>query len=332
MRILAALVAVLSLTVAAHAAVTEGRQPIRTLELGSYIAGVAADGTTAATALSGDVTSSGIVDEGLIWSPASGKVQKSKPMRGPGPWCGRESVAVAGPIVAWMHSCESNNELKQGLVVWAPPRAPRVLVAVDAVRRPDRRLSKPLADGDVLVYNRGTTLFRILRDGRARPVADKIQASDVDAGRIVGWFDDGRLGVLNASGRVIRTLEIDRERARDVQLDGDFLLVVRFSNVEIRSVRTGEIFRTFPIDGGWGPTVAAAGGIAVVAAGNRIDVVRLADGRRRVLARVGQRALAGIAVEPTGVFYAEQVDGCPPRCARLTFVPRSEVDARLRRS
>ncbi|HWN22667.1 MAG TPA: hypothetical protein VNP93_11890 [Gaiellaceae bacterium] len=322
-----AIVVSLGLAVAARGSDSAAPPSSQTLELGSYVAGVAADGARAATVVTGTWSDAGIPDTGLVWTLASDSVKRSKPMRGPGPWCERESVAIAGPLVAWRHVCESNNAFRQAIVVWAPPRTPRVVAAVNGPR-----LSKPIADGSVLVFRNGRTLFRVHRDGGVHPIATGVEVTDVDRGRIAGWLADGTLAILDPSGHRVRSLDVGRELALDVQLDGSFLLVKRYSKVEIRSSLTGALLRTFPIDGGWGPRMAAAGGIAAVSAGNRISVIRLSDARRIVLRR-SERFASDVVVEPVGVFFAEQAEAtCPPRCGRLTFVPRNEIDKKLRRA
>ena len=169
-------------------------------------------------------------------------------------------------------------------------------------------------------------VFRMAGGGAIRILAPRNlrRLLDANGGRILVLEPENELVVYSARGTVLWR----EEGAGDVDtaaLAGDLVVTRRGRKLTTYSIGGGETQTRALAAGATG--LDADRGIAVYRAGGSIHLVRLRDGRDRVLRAV--KGLVEAEIEPPGLFYAHNVPRGGSKPGRVTFVPFRHVAARL---
>jgi len=192
------------------------------------------------------------------------------------------------------------------------------------------------ADDGLVVYNSfdGTTraLWRVRR-GRTLVTSGRNAGAvlDVDEGRIVVRRADGDVLVLRSDGSVVHRLAFLPRVVRGARLSRAQLVVCRRARLELYDLRTRRrvrIVRLRPETDGVPSLEDVRRGFAVYVAGIAIHLVRLSDGRDRVLHFEGQSGRAHVGLERRGLFYAYNEAGAA-RPGRIGLVPYARLRAAL---
>ena len=139
----------------------------------------------------------------------------------------------------------------------------------------------------------------------------------VSAGQIAVHEPD-EVAVLNAQGSIVREFPFLPDEVTAARLDGGRLVVTRLAVIDVYDVATGNRVMSQPLPQGF-KLGDVDGGIAVLRHGETIMLLRLDDGRSRILAPGKGPRLADL--EPPGLYYSYRVgvEG------RVAFIPRSEL-------
>jgi hypothetical protein len=185
-------------------------------------------------------------------------------------------------------------------------------------------------DGSLLVYNSWAParLWRIV-DGVGKLVTRGPDAADVvavDNGRIAVLRADGTLAILDEKGRELSAFHLGGTAGNQaIRLTGSQLVVLRGAQIEsnlylgdspfavlrsgqiqVRDARSGAVEKRWPVSDRYGPVTldGARNGFAVYTEGIVIHLLRLSDGRDRVLSIPGEEGPAVAGLEPDGLYYA----------------------------
>ena len=190
--------------------------------------------------------------------------------------------------------------------------------------------------GDLLVFNDGGRLVRV-GAGREKCLEDRTSAqlcatlrrgahtccaASVAEG-LIAIQEPEAVAIVDARGALVRVFPFAPADVSAARLDGGRLVVWRFGVIEVYDVSTGVRVLSRPMPVGY-RLVDVDGGIAVLLQGNRVQLLRLADGRSLTLAPGREPALADL--EPTGLYNSYAT---PDGGGRLAFVPRTELDRAL---
>jgi hypothetical protein len=244
-----------------------------------------------------------------------------------------------------MYEVETLSNYLTALVTGTPESRARELTYVD--HHGGGYLGNLAGDGSLLVYNtwkeigragavKQPNLWRVAVQGRARtrlllrgPNAVHVVA--VDAGRIAVLRKDGMLAILNERGKRMTAFRLGWKGVEAVRLTGSRVIVLRGTTVEVRDARRGTLTNRWPA----ARSIAgisledAHGNFAVYTSGIAIHLLRLSDGRDRVLAIAKQAGPANAELEPEGLYYSYNETGSA-RPGRVAFVPFRELTARFR--
>jgi Tol biopolymer transport system component len=196
-------------------------------------------------------------------------------------------------------------------------------------------------DGNVIVFNRylyrenaslrKRELWRVEPKRRLVTGRNAGVPLDVDAGRILVRRDDGRLLALRANGTVFRTFEFARGTVRGARLSGSRLVVFRRRALEMYDLRRRRLLRRWPIALAADGTARLEGvraGLVVYMAGVAIHVMRLSDGRDRVLELAKQAGPVYASLERRGLLYSYN-EIHAPQPGHIAFVPIVRLRAAL---
>jgi Tol biopolymer transport system component len=291
---------------------------------------LAADGTRAAMALGCSLDA---------WDPGTGRLDRAATS------CIEDSTvepAVAGKVTAWILDEAEGNDLDQSTLFVKQAGAQPTEEAV-AEHLQGEFLANLFGDGSLLVFNtwRGTwsdrteeQLWRL--EGSQKTLVrsgDDAEVVAVDDVGIVTLRADGRLTLLSADGKTLRTLSLG-PGIQDVQLDGAELVVLRRARLEIYDLRSGRLARRRPTQLGISGNVRLEDvdqGIAVYVAGLAVHVLRLSDGRDVTLRLKDEGSEAHAQLEPAGLFYAYN-QAWTTKPGRLGFVPLRAIERLFRQT
>lgn len=259
-----------------------------------------------------------------------------------------ETLVVGGSRAAWLLT----TFIGYRIVATRGASAPKTVLEIDNDEEIDNNhglttVGRLDADGPLIVFNtwrsvrvrgdwqkREAKLWRIVGD-RPRVIrtgADAATPLAVDAGRILVLRDDGDLVLLDGAGRRLRRYDFPRGVLRAARLHGSRLAVQARVGLAVYDIPTGRRIRTWGIDGGVAGSARLEdvhGGFAAYVAGIAIHVIRLSDGRDRVLAVPRQGEPTYVQLERSGLVYSYRVTWTR-RPARIAVVPWSELRARFR--
>jgi hypothetical protein len=135
------------------------------------------------------------------------------------------------------------------------------------------------------------------------------------------------VSLFDSSGTLLRTIAITPGKHRGFALDGSILAVLTGGKLEAYNIDTGQLVSSATVASKSAVLTDLQSGLAVYLAGRRVHVVRLADGRDRVLART-RKAVLGAQLERPGLWYAFNARRGARR-GRVVFIPWRTVRAKL---
>jgi Tol biopolymer transport system component len=274
--------------------------------------------------------------ETATWLPASADCGDADGISG---------LVLAGTRAAWMYEVETNQLHYTALITGSAGSRARALRIAD--HDEEVYLGNLAGDGSLLVYNTWREprrsafitepkLWRIVESGRARTRRllarwDAIDVVSVDNGRLALLRPDGTLAILNDRLRKLSAFRLGWKGVRRVTLAGSQVIVLRGRTLEVRSAARGTVKRRWRPARTDGPITLedAHGNFAVYTAGIAIHVLRLSDGRDRVLAIAKQAGPAHAELEAEGLYYAYNETGSA-QPGRVAFVPFRELTSRFR--
>ena len=252
-----------------------------------------------------------------------------------------ETLAIAGQRAAWISLENLQYTLELEVV------GPRGRASVDSANQKytSEWIGNLAGDGAVLVYNsanrtrRGRAnmrLWRVVGTGTRQLLASgpsAFEVTAVDADRIAVLRSDGRLVLLNSRGNRLAAFPlgrngIDRSRGWPLRLAGSRLIVFRGATIEVRDAARGTVRHAWPTARSDLPLTLedADATYAVYTAGIEIHVIRLSDGRDRVIGIADQEGPAHAELEPEGLYYSYNTPG-GANLGRVAFVRRSALTA-----
>jgi dipeptidyl aminopeptidase/acylaminoacyl peptidase len=254
-------------------------------------------------------------------------------------------IVLAGRRAAWMYDQETLSTYLTALVTGTPRSGARELTSVSHYG--GTFLGNLVGDRSLLVYNtwkevgragavKQKKLWRIAGARRARkrlllagPNAADVVA--VDAGRIAVLRRDGRLAILNEHGKRLSAFRLGWKNVYAVRLTGSQVVVLRGATVEVRDARRGTLKHRWPAaKSSAGISLEdAQGNFAVYTSGIAIHLLRLSDGRDRLLAIPKQAGPANAELEPDGLHYSYN-ETWSAKPGRVAFVPFRRLTARFR--
>ena len=194
-------------------------------------------------------------------------------------------------------------------------------------------------DGELLVFAANdpkdkppSTLYRAhpRRASSLRTFPRGVRVVGVHAAAIVVGARKGLLEVLNAGGKLLRTLDVSVSDISAVTLSGSRVVVQRGRSVSVYDIRTGAREREWPMQRG--VIADVHGGVAVYVTDVAVHLLRLADGRDVVLSTPTRGRGEGplrAQLEASGLFYSF-VDYTHSKPGHVVFVPFSRIRERLR--
>lgn len=135
------------------------------------------------------------------------------------------------------------------------------------------------------------------------------------------------VNIFDASGTLLKTVQITPGAHHGVALEGDVLTVMTGGKLEAYSIQSGALTSSIQTPSSKAVLTDLQSGVAVYVAGKTVHVVRLSDGRDRKLAHA-PRTPVGAQLEQAGLSYAYN-KGPGLRHGRVVFVPWRTVQARL---
>jgi hypothetical protein len=341
MRLVLAVAAVALL--AAPAASPTERATGKTIGLRGSAQSVAADGSRVAIRVW-----DGKCASGAVWEPVTNKVVRFAAARGCDPDIEFDSLTLAGSRVVWVDFNTGNHAYCQGPFT-ATLSSPK---AKNLGRCPDEPDNQDLywdfdGDGSLLVarsytlceancapdysriYDDSPTLYRL--GASAKKLADlndDTKLLDVAGSRILLLERPGTLVLYSAAGD--RGLAITAGAGTGGFSGGDVVGVKERTKLTVYDGKTGSVKTTRTLLGLAKFRDAEGGLVAYVSStvfGTSLRVLRLADGRDRVVAKL--KGFVDLDLEPSGLFYAWNASkGEKP--GRVTFVPIAQIQKLLR--
>lgn len=278
---------------------------------------------------------------GSVWTPASGAV-----VRFPEGKCSQQSdtqfvgIALAGSRAAWVDANLGNHFYCQGpYTATLTSTKPVDLGECPFEDEGGDIYWDLLGDGSLLVgrsyllceascepdfegtYETDVEIWRI-DSGAKRILAakDDTKLLDVEAGVIL-LMEEGTYYLLDRSGKKRKTLSLGK--ADGGGLSGSLVVTRKGRELKVHDAASGALEGTWRMAAG-GKLQEVDEGFAVYVAAGAIHLLRLADGRDRVVATV--KGLVEAELEPAGLFYAwndPKAKGDKP--GRVTFVPSGSL-------
>jgi hypothetical protein len=258
---------------------------------------------------------------------------------------GVTEITVAGTRLAWIVNEGGNTESRDTLYTASLP-APHEERVATALRTGDvdgtltgSWLGGLVGGGDRIALNQFTTgssgpvsaaTLRRLDHRRLTTIAagtTTLRAASLDQHRVAVLRPDEKVALFDTeTSRLILTLS--PSSAKEVALRKDYVVVLtRTRTLEIFNARTGAVVRTLPVAAG-ASRLDVYGGVAAYAVGRAVHVLRLSDGKDRILA-TAPRAVAGLEVEAPGIVYAYNTVRGIKDVGNLAFVPMSKATSLL---
>lgn len=258
---------------------------------------------------------------------------------------GVREVAVAGRRVAWIVNLGGNTESDDYLYAAVLP-APRETLLASATRTGDVGgtlsggwIGGLVGDAGLLavgtwqtddagdVTAAGLRLIRPQGLGLVAAGPATVRPVAADDGRVAVARSDGTVALYSRQGKLLRT--ITPSSSSEVALASHTLVVLtRSRTLEVYDPSTGTAVKTLPVAPG-AARIDVQSGLLVYAAGRRVHLLRLADGRDVVLA-TAPRAIVGLQIEPPGVVYAYNTVKGIREVGTLAFVPLAKAILLLR--
>jgi hypothetical protein len=338
-----ALVVVAVALLAAPAASPTGSATGTTIGLRGSAQSIAADGSRVAirTYLKNCAS-------GAVWQPATNKVVRFAGARGCTPDIEFDSLTLAGSRVAWVDFDTGNHAYCQGpfTATISSPKAKNLGTCPDEPDNEDLYWDFD-GDGPLLVarsytlceadcepdysriYDDAPTLYRVGASAtKFADLKDDTKLLDVSASRILLLERPGTLVLYSAAGK--RGLAIQAGAGTGGFSGGDVVGVKERTKLTVYDGKIGSVKTAWTLQGNAKFRDADAGLVAYVSStvfGTSLRVLRLADGRDRVVAKL--KGFVDLDLEPTGLFYAwNEAKGEKP--GRVTFVPMTEIQKALR--
>ena len=194
-------------------------------------------------------------------------------------------------------------------------------------------------DGELLVFavfdpevKPQSRLYRALPRSRAqlRTLPRGVRLVSVNGPLIVVGARKGSLEVLNAGGKLLRTLDVQVADVSRIALDGSLLVVQRGRSIDVYDVHTGRLVNTWAM--AKGVLEDAHAGTAVYVTDTSVRLIRLSDGRDVVLSTptkgFGEGPLHA-QIEAAGLFYS-YANYKKARPGHVVFVPYRQLVRRFR--
>ena len=308
-----------------------------TVATAAPVTALAADGTRVAFVTGQSATD---CDHVAVWSLGSSSVARFGPPQAP---CSVEPNRYVGLALAGSRIALATRETMSDTCTYmlasatlADPKA--VLVHVDLGSRCGSDDPYHLrADGDLLVFDTGSALVRIVAGGEKcgqdfgeGAICSTIRRGDHSApvdsvsGRLIAIRERGAVAVVDDQGTLVRLFPFSPADVSAARLDGATLVVWRFGVLEAYDVASGARELSRPLPSGF-RLADVDGGIAVLLSTDSVMLLRLADGRSTTLQRGQEPTLADL--EPPGLYYSYATGD---RGGRVVFVPRAELLGELR--
>jgi hypothetical protein len=340
--------------VAAGVAGAAVQQPSHAFWTTGRVTGLAADGNRVAI---GTTALKNACDRVIVWNPFTRANERWATRTN----CGAgtdtsggqalREVALAGTRVAWLESISGNNqELTLRTATLSRPSTRDLVFAVNgngAGGDPTGQyVGETHGDGDLLAFRTWTvcapdipnppcsqpksgaapTLWRATATSKAQVTKAAGTLVAVDAGRLA-VRSGVEVTLFDSAGHVVRTIATT-PGAGGTALNGTQLATVDGSTLSVYSTTTGTLTKTIALPRS-GKLLDLQSGIALVQLGDReLRVVRISDGRDRVLATAAS-TLAGGQLESAGAWYAWNVRS-GKTLGRVAFLSWTQVLAKLR--
>lgn len=264
---------------------------------------------------------------------------------------GREEIALAGSRIAWIE--ESYSMIYRSLEVATPGTKPAYVDGADA-KADGGWIGDLTGEANLLVYTKlrsvssgditnprwrveDPALWRIdgTRPARVVAGADALDLVDVDAGRIAVLRKDGKLVILDQDGERLSVFLLGKQGMQStgrwpVRLTGRLVVVLRGRTVEVRDAAKGTVRHRWATARSEAPTMLqdARGDFAVYRAGIALHVLRLSDGRDRMLAIADEEGPVHAELERNGLYYSYNTPA-GAKHGRVAFVPLDQLTAQF---
>jgi hypothetical protein len=240
-----------------------------------------------------------LVGTPVTWLPSTGRVSRFAP-GSPGDGCESASPVVrSGGVVTF--ECGSYSNSGEQLSIYLSSKGAKRATEVSYGWNDQRASYNLTGDAGIIAFNRGraaevwlvrrtavgATTCPGTRVRRCRRIASGISLMGVVDGNLVGWARDGGLAFLSPRGGIVRRLAIPRAGAvaGAGQVGRDVLYVERRGTVMGYSLADGRVLGSWRMfsPGRLRHFVGVASGTAAYILRERLYVVHLRDGRRRVV-------------------------------------------------
>jgi Tol biopolymer transport system component len=317
-------------------------RPSRTLTTAAVL-DLSADGGRAAVAARGGET--GNCGPVGIWAGASVS------------WLGgsscdwsRDEFVLAGTRAAWIYT-DMSMPAGRHVTTGATGSAAATVAEAWWGSNPTVSFGNLAGDAALLVYNTSKVTWAANDPDRERPPAitepklwriigttsrvllsgpDARDVVAVDAGRIAVLRHDGTLVILNTQARRMSAFHLGVTGVSAARLTGSQLVVLRNGTIEARDATRGTMKHRWLIapSGAEISLEDAQGNFAAYTSGIAIHLLRLSDGRDRVLQIANEAGPAHAELEPAGLYYSYNAAG-KKKPGRVAFVPLEELTARF---
>ncbi len=245
-------------------------------------------------------------------------------------------IALGGERILWAEREHNHNTYWDVLTATPTRRAPEDVYGFSS--GDSSRIRDLHGDGELLVFSMyypelkpQSRLYRAYpgKATRLRTFPRGVRLVGVHGPAIVVGARKGLLEVLNAGGKLVRTLDVRVAEVSRVALDGSSLVVQRGRSVDVYDLDSGRLVSTWPKAKGL--LEDAHGGIAVCVSDTAVHLIRLADGRDVVLSTptkgFGEGPLRA-QIEAAGLFYS-YTNYKAARPGHVVFVPYRQLVRRF---
>jgi Tol biopolymer transport system component len=267
---------------------------------------------------------------------------------------GREELALAAGRIAWIN--ENYSMIYRFLELATPGKKPAHVDDADA-KHDGGWIGNLMGDAGLLVYNKWRVthsgdiadprwrvedpgLWRIdgTRPTRIVAGADAFDLVDVDTGRIAVLREDGKLVILDRQGKRLsafslgkRGVEAEPSTGRwPVRLTEGLVVVLRGTAIEARDAVSGTVRHRWPTASSEAPLTleAARGDFVVYKTGIALHLLRLSDGRDRIVEIPDEEGPVHAELERAGLYFSYNTP-VGAKHGRVAFVPLRELTARF---
>lgn len=246
-------------------------------------------------------------------------------------------IALGGERVLWAERESNATTYWSVLTATLTRRAPEDVYYFSSGDNSDVRGLR--GDGGLLVFAAFDPQEKLQsRLSRAHPRRASLLRTFPRGVRVVGVHSPaivvgarkGLLEVLNASGKLLRTLDVSVSEVSAVALSGSRLAVQRGRSLSVYDIRTGTRESEWPMQRG--VLADVHGGVAVYLTDTAVHLVRLADGRDVVFSTPTKGRGEGplrAQLEASGLIYSF-VNYTRSKPGHVVFVPFSRLREHLR--